>query len=236
MHLYFLCQYPTQANSFKSQVTKLEYVKSKVMKSLAEERHERIHHEREIASLKHRLENLERDKKFLMHDVCIKEDEKSRITEREGKLLQNKQELIKSLTELDQERRVQANTNFVMNDTIGALMNIGKSQEMQLLTQRKEIDSIVENMKQKRKEHEEILRQLGMKDKTVQMAQDHVKHSAEKMDHLERQARHWKEEFLIKETDKRETDLGWSDTTSSISLGWGTILRIGILDVIGKLD
>jgi len=195
----------------KSKVSKLEYVKSKVMRTLAEERFERMHNEREITKLKRRLENLERDKRFLIQEVSTKNQEQEKVVDRQVQLVQSKQSLIRSLTELDQERRNQAKANVTLSETVGALMNIGKSHEMQLLKQRKEIDAITDEMKLKRKEHSEAIRQLLAKDKKVTEAQGEVKYSKEKMDHLERQVRHWKEELDANESHSVTAKLGKFD-------------------------
>lgn len=185
-----------------------EEVKSKVLKSLEDERHGRILREKEIAGLKLKLTHLERDKKFLSHEICIKESEKNRIEEREAKLAHNKWTMIKNLTDIDQERRLQTNANVQLVDTIGHLLDVGKSQEFKLLKQRKEIDMIMEGMKLKTKEHEDALRKLGIQRKEVVDMTGEQKYSEEKVQHLERQVRHWKEEFQFKELNNDQSGLG----------------------------
>lgn len=157
--------------------------------------------------MKHQLIKLERDKKYLFNDVSIKEGERRRVEDENAQLAQNKYNLIKNLTEIDQERRIQAEVNLKLVQDVGELLQGCKTREYTLLKQRTDINLMLEHMKQKRKEQEETLRKLGIQQKRMQEMHHGQKVSKETMEHLERQVMHWKEEFQFKENVNQTASL-----------------------------
>lgn len=200
--------YQFQTTRLEESLTTKEELRQNILKSLQNERFERMKREKELTELKHRLTKLERDKKFLFNDISIKDGELRRADDQNAQLAQSKYDMIKNLTEIDQERRMQEELNLKLVEDVGHLLEGCKTKQYLLLKQRKDIDLMLATMKQKRNEQEETLRKLGLQGKRLQDSDHDKKLSKETMEHLERQVMHWKEEFQVKELDNRGASLG----------------------------
>ncbi|CAL8082475.1 unnamed protein product [Orchesella dallaii] len=190
-----------EVKSLHDKHERVDIASKSISQRLQDERQARRQYEKECTELRNKLKVLEKEKAQLRLDVEIKESEKGNVEEREAALSKEKWSLIHNLTELDTERSTQTNANLKLCHDMEKLLNVEKSLEVSLLKERKVMGEMMEEMRHKKHEHNNALRQLDIAIKEKRDTQLDLEHSVKRNVDLDRNVKHLKEELQFNDLD-----------------------------------